>query len=675
MKIQLGDGKSKKDNSLALLHGEAASSSVETAGCAYQAPSVIAAGATPQGVALLSSLTNLVLSILLIKVPSLTEGKQSSLKRTALIIATVSAITWLPIVFVMFFVKNVHPLLLTALWIIGLVPTTILLPFRDNWLAGLIPAEKMGRYLSWRSVIAGACYLATFYLMGFILDKTVGFESQSYAFILSIAFLASAVSVLLYCGVRPLKAPTNIEYKPHLTFFNFLKDSRKNHLGTFILFVSLCTFSVYLISPLYASYMLKDLKFSYMTFTIVLSCEYVARIFSLTFWGRRIDKSGSLRILGIVSYFIPVIPILWIFSGNYLYLCGIQILSGVTWAAFDLSVQAFIYKATPPDQRFRYIVYHRSLTSFSMAVGAITGAFMLNHVFPIFGSQILGMFVVSGLLRLVVTRTMLRKLSLQGIPDVAVNRELAAELAIVPVPFRLGLYYYPDTWKKFTQRVASASSNVIGKAFNTSNISQDGLFYKPAKWAQYMTGAGQRVPIEIRNPNQSVRDSLFYHKEGWAYFQEQNLKGDTPKENNVNISRSGLFNTPQRWREYLKQSLVLNNATTQTSGEGLTLRQPMFYHPEMWQSYQREMANSRVRNEAKVLASRKALLYHPEEWQKYNGQMVINKNKQTSSQIGATINASSRIPVYIRHHLGANPASGIISKIPVSTARASATLA
>jgi hypothetical protein len=211
MKIQLGTGKGKKENSLSLLHGEAASSAVESAGCAYQTPSVIAAGASAQGVALLSTLTHLVLSMLLIKVPSLVEGKQSTLKRTTLIIAVISSITWLPIVFVMLFMKNVNPLLLTALWIVGLVPTTLLYPIRDNWLAGLVPADKMGRYLSWRSVISGVCYLATFYLMGFILDQTTGFESRSYAFILSLAFLASAISVVLYCGVRPSPPSTTIE--------------------------------------------------------------------------------------------------------------------------------------------------------------------------------------------------------------------------------------------------------------------------------------------------------------------------------------------------------------------------------------------------------------------------------------------------------------------------------
>ncbi len=703
MKIQLGNGKGKKENSLALLHGEAASSAVESAGCAYQSPSVIAAGASAQGVALLSTLTHLVLSILLIKVPSLVEGKQSTLKRTTLIIAVISSITWLPIVFVMLFMKNVSPLLLTALWIVGLVPTTLLYPIRDNWLAGLVPADKMGRYLSWRSVISGVCYLATFYLMGFILDQTTGFESRSYAFILSLAFLASAISVVLYCGVRPLTASTTIEKTP-LTFINFLKDTRKNHLGTFILFISLYTFAVNLAGPLFASHMLTDLKFSYITFTAVVSCEYIARILSLTFWGRLVDKTGSLKILSQVSYVIPLVPILWIFSPNFFYLIGVQLLSGVVWAAFDLSVQTFIYKATQPDQRLRYIVYYRSLTSFSVALGSITGAFMLNYMFSIFGSPLLGMFLVSGLLRMVIARLMLPKLTLKGIPDAIIHPELAAELATVPTIARPGLYYYPDLWRRFT-RAASSGGKVIGKAFSTIGISKDGLFYKPAKWGDYLNKAGIQ-PKEAETNDASkpvsdnlfhkpgkwleyltgigvqtekfeskivepVRDGLFYHKEGWAKFQEELQKSAASNDNAPGIDRKGLFHDPQRWGEYMKQSLALNATTMRTGGEGTVLRQPVFYHREIWDKYQKETTARKSVN-APVPSSRKALLYHPDEWQQHNDKLNSHKSRKTSTQVTGVSAGQLRKTIYKKPQI-LPPAPRTVGNIPAARFRPSLT--
>ncbi|MDD4877285.1 MAG: hypothetical protein PHQ86_09240, partial [Dehalococcoidales bacterium] len=160
MKIFPNRTKDKKDNSLRLLHGEAATSSMENAGAAYQAPSVIATGADAQSVALLSAVTHLVLSALLIKVPSLAEG-QHNLKKTTITIAIINTLTWLPVVLVLALLNRMNAYLLIGLWVVNLVPSILVGPLRDNWMSNLSPSEKMGRYLSWRSAIGSAFYLGT----------------------------------------------------------------------------------------------------------------------------------------------------------------------------------------------------------------------------------------------------------------------------------------------------------------------------------------------------------------------------------------------------------------------------------------------------------------------------------------------------------------------------------
>jgi hypothetical protein len=324
-------------------------------------------------------------------------------------------------------------------------------------------------------------------------------------------------------------------------------------------------------------------------------------------------------------------------------------------------------------------VYYRSLTSFSVALGSITGAFMLNYMFNIFGSPILGMFLVSGLLRMVVARVMLPKLTLKGIPDAVIHLELAAELAAVPIVARPGLYYYPDLWRRFT-RAASGGGKVIGKAFSTIGISKDGLFYKPAKWSDFLNKAGVQ-PKEVENNDASqnvhdnlfhkpgkwleyltgigaqpeqveskivepVRDGLFYHKEGWAKFQEELQKSAASNDNAPGIDRKGLFHDPQRWGEYMKQSLVLNATTMRTGGEGAVLRQPIYYHPEIWDKYQKETTARKSVN-APVPLSRKALLYHPDEWQKHNEKLNSHKSRKPAIGVSA---AELRVAVYKKPH-------------------------
>ncbi len=711
MKVQPGNGKNgKKDISLALLHGEAASSSVESAGCAYQSPSVIAAGADAGGVQLLSTLTNLVLAVMLIKVPSLVEGKQTALKRMTIKVALFSAFTWLPIVFVMSFLKVVDPLLLTALWILGLVPTVLLYPLRDNWLASLVPGDKMGRYLSWRSAIAGAFYLGTYYGMAWIIDRSSGGNAfRGYGFILAVAFLASTVSIVLYFGVRPPPVQDTTGNSAELGFISFLRGARKSHLGTFIFFVSLYTLAVNLAGPLFASYMLNDLKFNMMTFTAIVSCEYVARIISLTFWGRQVDKSGSLRILSIVSYLIPSVPILWVFSANFYYLCAIQMASGVVWAAFDLSVQTFIYKASAPAQRLRYIVYHRSLTSFAASMGTLLGMLLLGNIFAINGSSILTMFLLSGLLRLVIARVMLPKLTPEGIPDAVVHPELAGELA--NPAFTPGIAYYTPAIREFSRRAASLSSDILGKVSRVA-VTRNGLFYKPWKWGEFLADSGvqpvmakanggdlkkglynkpeewaeiqrslslaekHEEPVAVRReglyhnpqqwaelqkelaanakPGQSAarKQGLFHNPQLWADLQKQ--LGIAAKAENPAVKRDGLFHTPELWTDYLQQSLVLNAVTTRGGGEGMTLRQGIYGHPELWDKYQEDTARTAA---AKPLApiTRNGLLYKKDEWQKYKEKTAVRKPAaRTPVPVAATISMSKTQPP-VRRNLAPRP--------------------
>jgi len=667
MKFSWFKGKDKKDSSLGLFHAESATSAMENAGIAYQSQSVIAAGASVSGVALLSSLTNLFLSIFLLRVPSLLEGPRTSIRRTVLILAIANTMTWVPLATIMILFAHVSPLILTALWIVNIIPAVLLGPLRDYWLANIVPTDKMGRYLSWRSVITGAAYLATFYGMGMILQATADSNSMGFFIILLFALLSSAASALLYTRIKPPSALDVKNKDSDFGFLTFLKQAKNSHLGVFILFVSMFTFATNIAGPLFASYMMGDqvgdLHFNYMTYTVIISFEFIARVFSLTFWGKMVDKSGSLKVIGTVTYLIPFVPILWLFSSNIAYLCMIQAFSGVIWSAFDLGVQTFIYKATSPAQRLRYIVYYKSLTSFSVALGALTGALLVNNVVPIFGSKILTLFLLSGILRMAVARVMLPKLTQDGIPGAVIHEELANELAALKVPvFQDGLYYHPEAWGRFSRRAYIIGNN-IGKTINKLNPAKMGLFYQPNQWAKYTKTNTETINLTAKEPKsglynnpkswadymrqqgvtqtapvtaavQPVREGLYYHKDEW---QQQNEQITTAKGKNRSriVEKKGLFHNPEQWVDYLKQGIVLN-ATTMQTVNGTSLRQPVYYHPEAWEKYKKETANI-MTSKVKLGSSKKALLYHPEDWKRFSATSLKKKPGRPNTNAGIPV--------------------------------------
>ena len=625
MKIFSKSGNDQKDNSLALFHGEAAAASAETAGCAYQSPSIIATGADGSTVALLSTVTNLVLAMLLIKVPSLVEGK-TPMKRTVVMMSVINAFTWIPIIMVFLFFKSINPMMLIGLWIFGLVPATLLGPLRDNWLANLVPSDKMGRYLSWRSVVAGIFYLAAYIIMGFILSlyKASGDIGRGYAIVLAVAFLASLTSTFLYSSIHSPPPIAKSQKTPKISFISFLKGARKEHLGTFILFAALFNFTVNLSSPLGAVYMMNNLKFSYMTLTLVISCEYVARVLSLNFWGKQVDKSGSLRVLGLVSHLIPLSPILWLFSGNVLYLCMAQLFAGTVWAAFDLCSQTFIYKSTKPEERLHYIVYYRSLTTFSAALGTLTTSIILSSMFHIFGSQILGMMLLSGVLRMAVVRLMLPKLKPGGIPDAIVHEELARELAMVNYPSRQGLYYHPEVWSRFTKPVATFGT-ILGKAVNKLSPKPAGLYYNPQQWSTYMGQNPDLQPGMVQYSDENEKGGLYHNKKAWAEYMQRTA---VPIESDEESNREGLLYNREAWATQMNKTA---HAEAKTLDSAKPARKGLLYDPEAWANIVNQMAQADAKFSESLQPVRKGLLHDPEALAKFVKQTEMAEAKAIDS--------------------------------------------
>jgi hypothetical protein len=390
----------KKDRSLSCLHGESASSSIENAGLAYQYPSILSIGGAARDVCLLGAVTNLFLSLLMLKLPSFIKSGDS-LKRGVLILAVVSALAWLPLILVPVFVSGVTPLVLIPLWVISYVPALLVVPVRDKWMADLVPVERMGRYFGLRQTISAGTYITTFYMMGYFLDTSNAGIGQGYVMIFSIAFLGSLISLLLLMVVRSSDNVPQFEDN-RFGFLDFLIEARQNHMGTFITYVALVMFATSISSAFFSVYMINELHYTYVLYTLVVSVEFLARVVSLSFWGRLVDRTGAIKLLRTVSFAIPVIPVLWLATPNVVYLMIVQFCSGVAWAAFDLSNQTHIAACSPPSKRLHYIVYQRCIITLASAAGPLLGAYMVNHMFPVFGSQVLGIFLFSGIIRFLV---------------------------------------------------------------------------------------------------------------------------------------------------------------------------------------------------------------------------------------------------------------------------------
>jgi MFS family permease len=186
---------------------------------------------------------------------------------------------------------------------------------------------------------------------------------------------------------------------------DILKLSRtlnSTNVGRFILYCAFINLTVYLAGPFFSVYMLRDLKFSYLTYVIIGSTASLVTLLCMPYWGKRIDRFGNIKVLKITSLIIPLVPILWLVSANVYYLCFAQVVSGFAWAGFNLATSIFLYDAAPSENRTRYIALNNALMYGGISLGALLGGIIAPHMPTIKQSSLLTMFLLSGLARLAV---------------------------------------------------------------------------------------------------------------------------------------------------------------------------------------------------------------------------------------------------------------------------------
>jgi len=561
--------KSKKDNSSRYFHAEAATVGTEDAVAAFQAPSLIASGAEAQQVSILSALLNLPIAFLYLRVPSIIKNIGSR-KRAVVFLAISDALTWLPLVAVLFFLGPVAPFWLIVLWVINLIPGVLLLPARDSWLADVVPSNGMGQHLAVRTAVSATVYLVMFYIMGHMLDVFTRRLFKGFAIIFLVAFVATLIKAILYSRIHD--SANVVQNQTEFSVSDFLQETKGEGLRRFVLYISLLNFAVYLCSPLFAVYMVKYLRLSYTTFAVVLSSESIAKVISAPFWGKYSDKIGNLPILRRVSYLIPFVPILWLASSNVVYLVCVQLFSGVVWAGFDICSLSLVYKAASPEKRAGYIVYKKSLIALCQACGALAGAGCLSFMFPVLGNRILGLFLLSGILRFIVAKAMF--------PN---TREIGEDIT-TPIPNDVD----PPPQSFISEEINTESAVPVVKSLP-----------KPADRAQYLRRSTSEATTAKSDVTVICKRGLYYHLQDWGDFIQQPADEDAVTKAYIKAveSRRGLFYRPQDWADYIRQQKAPkatisgkrdSEDVTKAYIMAVTSRRGLFYRPQDWADYIRQ---------------------------------------------------------------------------------------
>ncbi|MBE2224934.1 MAG: MFS transporter, partial [Anaerolineae bacterium] len=125
-------------------------------------------------------------------------------------------------------------------------------------------------------------------------------------------------------------------------------------------------------------------------------------LFGQRVFGRLLDTRGSIWVMLVCGFTIPVLPLAWMFITAPWQVGLINTLGGFIWAGYNLATFNLLLILTPDEQRPRAVALYQTAVFSSAVVGPLLGGYLADAVnFQlIFGlsaiGRLIGMFLFVG---------------------------------------------------------------------------------------------------------------------------------------------------------------------------------------------------------------------------------------------------------------------------------------
>jgi len=372
----------------------------------YVSPFAIAVNSSNSVVALLTAVSGLLGPLAQAFSSRLME--RYSRKKIVLKAVLFEALTWSPfiVIAVLFYFNiliNLLPFLVLFSFSLYTIIGSIASPAWFSWMGDIVDEKYRGRWFSKRSLILGfvggiLAIIAAFFLNYF---KSRNWTMWGFLILFSLALISRLISWRIFKKQYEPKIKLKKGY--YFSFWEFVLKAPKTNFGKFTIFRALLGFSTSISSALIAIYLLRNLNFNYVTYMIVIFSSSAFSLLVLKFWGMLSDKYGNYRILAIVTIAIPLIPILWILSPNPIYLIFVpSLVSGVSWAGFNLAEGNFIYDNVNPQKRGIVVSYYNVLRGIGIFLGAGLGAILIKYLVVDFIEPLFLIFLIGGIIRMII---------------------------------------------------------------------------------------------------------------------------------------------------------------------------------------------------------------------------------------------------------------------------------
>jgi hypothetical protein len=253
-------------------------------------------------------------------------------------------------------------------------------------LAHGVPVERHNRFFSRRAMLMTILTLLCNFASAKIL--AAGLTSLLMAKLLFVAAFARGVSLLLVmaCAERTDHSQPQGQGEAEDTVFISIVQLS--------LVMMLFRAAVNVSSPFFTAYMLQDIKLDFAMYSMLTAIPLITKTFCLTNWARLLDDNRKFEGLAIATVAIGTVPIMWAFWSSPEWLSFLQVISGLSWAGFDL-ISILLVQNMYPRSITQKLGLYMALSSIGSVLGGVMGGMILRYT-----GDYHVLFAVSGVLRL-----------------------------------------------------------------------------------------------------------------------------------------------------------------------------------------------------------------------------------------------------------------------------------
>ena len=266
----------------------------------------------------------------------------------------------------------------------------------------MVTEKERARYFSRRNKAVITGMLLSVLIAGLALNYFTQVNIWlGFGILFSTAFLGRLVS--WYFLLRQSEPRYHYDPKSYFSFRDFIRKMPQTNFGNFVIFRSLMAFAVMVASPFFAVYMLRNLNFSYIQYTVIVLTPMLVKILTMVYWGRYSDKFGTRNIMTVSGVLIATIPLWWFLGGHifshsqaiFYILILAEAVSGFAWAGFELTTFNYILETVSSKKRARCFAYFNMVFGTAVLIGGLLGAWLVA-IMPSQGiGALLAVFAVS----------------------------------------------------------------------------------------------------------------------------------------------------------------------------------------------------------------------------------------------------------------------------------------